>query len=229
MYTTLNYHSQKGGEAFLSFNPEAQVTENLTQFGEQLKQVFLKVHTVTTMGQSQRERFFGKAKDKIEDEIRLMKKGQELIDKTKTDIEGEDARKAKLLAQKQAEDQARLERDLANQKLIAEQNKIKQQLQEQLEVRMLVRATFVIQILASKGIKKIGKTKIVDMLNNQSLIKYDQVMTFYQNHIKKEKELIEENKKKKLKDVELLLRSQREEEKIVIEKFANEKADKEME
>ena len=94
---------------------------------------------------------------------------------------------------------------------------------------MLVRATYVIQILASKGIKKIGKTKIVDMLNNQSLIKYDQVMTFYQNHMKKEKELIEENKKKKLKDVELLLRSQREEEKIVIEKFANEKADKEME
>lgn len=67
------------------------------------------------------------------------------------------------------------------------------------------------------------------MLNNQSLIKYDQVMTFYQNHMKKEKELIEENKKKKLKDVELLLRSQREEEKIVIQKFANEKADKEME
>lgn len=158
-----------------------------------------------------------------------MKKGQELIDKTKIDIEGEDARKAKLLEQQKATEQARIERDMANQKLIAEQNMIKQQMQEQLEVRMLVRATYVIQILASKGIKKIGKTKIVDMLNNQSLIKYDQVMSFYQNHMKKEKELIEENKKKKLKDVELLLRSQREEEKIVIEKFANEKADKEME
>lgn len=57
-----------------------------------------------------------------------MKKGQELIDKTKIDIEGEDARKAKLLEQQKATEQARIERDMANQKLIAEQNMIKQQM-----------------------------------------------------------------------------------------------------
>lgn len=73
-----------------------------------------------------------------------MKKGQELIDKTKIDIEGEDARKAMLMEKQKAAEQARIERDMANQKLIAEQNMIKQQMQEQLEVRMLVRATYVI-------------------------------------------------------------------------------------
>jgi len=31
IYTTLNYHSN--GEGFLSFNPEAEVTENLFEFG----------------------------------------------------------------------------------------------------------------------------------------------------------------------------------------------------
>lgn len=92
-----------------------------------------------------------------------------------------------------------------------------------------MRAKEVIQVLGSKGFKKIGKTKIVDLLNNDSLIKYDFIMDFYQNQIKKEKEQIDENKKKKLKEVDLWSRSQREEEKAIIEKYANDNADKEME
>lgn len=39
LYTSLNYHS-KPGQAFLVFNPEAQVAENLFKFGEQLKNAF---------------------------------------------------------------------------------------------------------------------------------------------------------------------------------------------
>lgn len=100
---------------------------------------------------------------------------------------------------------------------------------EELERQKIVRATTLIQVLGSKGFKKIGKTKIVDLLNNQNLIKYDFIMDFYQNQIKKEKEQIDENKKKKLKEVDLWSRSQREEEKAIIEKYANEHADKEME
>jgi len=96
LYTTLNYHSQSG-EAFLSFNPEAQASENLVLFGEQLKQVFLKVRAAATKGQSQRERFFGKAKDKIEDEIKAMQEGQQRMQQTKLDLEDEDVRKARLL------------------------------------------------------------------------------------------------------------------------------------
>ena len=46
--------------------------------------------------------------------------------------------------------------------------------------------------------------------------------------MKKEKEAVEESKKKKLKEVELWSRSQREEERMSIEKYANEKADAEM-
>jgi len=53
-------------------------------------------------------------------------------------------------------------------------------------------------------------------------------MDFYQNLMKKEKEAIEESKKKKLKEVELWSRSQREEERMSIEKYAAEKADSEM-
>jgi len=59
---------------------------------------------------------------------------------------------------------------------------------EELERQKIVRATTLIQVLGSKGFKKIGKTKIVDLLNNQNLIKYDFIMDFYQNQIKKEKE-----------------------------------------
>jgi len=100
---------------------------------------------------------------------------------------------------------------------------------EELERQKRMRATELIQVLGGKGFKKIGKSKIVDLLNNQNLIKYDYIMDFYQNQIKKEKEQIDENKKKKLKEVDMWSRSQREEEKAFIEKYANDNADKAME
>lgn len=61
------------------------------------------------------------------------------------------------------------------------------------------------------------------------MIKYDAVMDVYQGLLKKEKEQIEEEKKKKIKEVELWARSLREEEKLAIEKFAKDHGDKEME
>lgn len=76
LYTTLNYHSVSG-EPFLTFNPEAQVAENLVKFGDQLRDVFQEVRALTTKGQSQRERFFGKAKDKIDDEVRHIREEQQ--------------------------------------------------------------------------------------------------------------------------------------------------------
>ena len=91
------------------------------------------------------------------------------------------------------------------------------------------RAKAVASMLAGqKGIKKIGKVKITDMLSNESLIKYDLIMDYYQNLLKKEKESIEENKNKKKKDVEIWARSLREEEKAHIIKYANDHAEKEM-
>ena len=57
-------------------------------------------------------------------------------------------------------------------------------------------ATQIIQILVTKGFDRINKTKIVDLLSNQSLIliKYDFIKNFYRNQIMKEKEQIEEAK-----------------------------------
>ena len=197
----------------------------MAHFGEQLKEVFLRVRAVTTKGQSQRERFFGKAKDKIDDEIKLIQEAQKKMQQTKVDIDEDEQRKAKLLAKQQKEEKERYDRELANQKLIDDQNKIRTQIMEEIERQKVIRAMNILQLLASKGFKKIGKYKIVEMLNNQNLIKYDTVMDFYQNWMKKEKEKIEENKKKKLKEVELQTRSQREEEKILINKNADDKAD----
>lgn len=119
----MNYHSHK--EAFLSFNPEAQACENLALFGDQLKKVFMSVHAATSKGQSKRERFFGKAKDKIDDEIKQMQEGNERMQQTKLDLEDEGDRKSKLLAEQQRADKARMERDLTNQKLVDDQNKIR--------------------------------------------------------------------------------------------------------
>jgi len=60
-------------------------------------------------------------------------------------------------------------------------------------------------------------------------IDYDEVIEFYQNVLKKEREQIEEDKKKKLREVEIWTRAVREEEKIAIEKYAKTHGDAEME
>jgi len=90
IYTTLNYHSN--GEGFLSFNPEAEVTENLFEFGNQLRTVFKAVEEATSENKDYRKRIFGKVKEKLEEEsedIRAqrdeMKKIQDAINHEKNE------------------------------------------------------------------------------------------------------------------------------------------------
>jgi len=80
-----------------------------------------------------------------------------------------------------------------------------------------------------KGFKKIGKEKIKDLETHADKIDYNMIIEFYQNILKKEREQIEEDKKKKLREVELWTRALREEEKIAMEKYALENGDKEIE
>ena len=79
-----------------------------------------------------------------------------------------------------------------------------------------------------KGFKKIGKEKIKDMENDPDRVDYDVVIQFYQDVLRKEREQIEEEKKKKLREVELWTRALREEEKLAIEKYALENGDSEI-
>ena len=83
--------------------------------------------------------------------------------------------------------------------------------------------------MGQKGYKKIGKDKIKDLEANPDKIDYDAVIEFYQGVIKKERDQVEEDKKKKVRDVELWNRAQREEEKLAIEKYAKQNGEKEME
>jgi len=69
---------------------------------------------------------------------------------------------------------------------------------------------------------------VKDLEDDPSKIDYDVAVEVYQNFIMKEREAIEEQKKKKLRDVELWNRALREEEKIAVEKYAKEQGDKEI-
>ena len=84
-------------------------------------------------------------------------------------------------------------------------------------------------ILTIKGFKKVGKDKIKDLEADQDKVDYDVLIELYQNVLKKEREQIEEDKKKKLREVELWTRALREEEKVAMEKYALENGDKEIE
>jgi hypothetical protein len=87
--------------------------------------------------------------------------------------------------------------------------------------------------MKGKGFKKIGTNKqntksVKELEEDPSKIDYDVAVEVYQNFIMKEREAIEEQKKKKLRDVELWNRAVREEEKIAVEKYAKEQGDKEI-
>ena len=67
VHTIINYHSQ--GEGYLNFNQEAQVAENLFNFGNQLNSVFKQIVEATTESKQNRKRIFEKVKEKLEEEV----------------------------------------------------------------------------------------------------------------------------------------------------------------
>ena len=75
-----------------------------------------------------------------------------------------------------------------------------------------------LQELVRRGIKKVNGVKIQE-LERAETQDYDSIMTFYQTLLRKEKEAIEAEKKKKLKDVEYWARAVREEEKAAVERY----------
>jgi hypothetical protein len=129
---------------------------------------------------------------------------------------------------KQAE-AARKQRELDQQKLRDQQRMERNVILQALEQEKVNKARQIVSQMAQKGYKKIGKDKIKDLEANPDKIDYDSVIEFYQGVIKKEREQIEEDKKKKLREVELWNRALREEEKIAIEKYAQQNGEKEME
>lgn len=97
-----------------------------------------------------------------------------------------------------------------------QQNMERVVLLEKLQVESKNRALEILNILHIKGFKKIGKDKIKDLEADQERVEFDAVIEFYQNVLRKEREQFEEDKKKKLREVELWSRAMREEEKISI-------------
>ena len=81
-----------------------------------------------------------------------------------------------------------------------------------------IRARDVLLELQQKNVKKIGKEKISELEKKEEL-DYDMIMTFYANYLKKEKDAIEVEKKKKIKEVEWWARALREEEKLKTEAY----------
>ena len=67
------------------------------------------------------------------------------------------------------------------------------------------------------------------MIAEPEKINYDEVIVFFEGVLAKEREQVEEDKKKKLREVELWTRAVREEEKLAIQKYAKEHGDDEIE
>lgn len=115
-----------------------------------------------------------------------------------------------------------------DQKIRDEQRRQRNIILEQLEREKKVKAIDILNILTVKGFKKIGKEKIKDLEADPERADYDNIIEFYQNVLRKEREQIEEEKKKKLREVELWTRALREEEKLAMEKYAVENGDSEI-
>ena len=102
------------------------------------------------------------------------------------------------------------------------------ELLEALNTERQFRAREVLQELQAKGIKKIKTDKITDLEKEEEL-NYDQIMTFYSNLLRKEREAFEITKNKKLNDVEIWVKARKEEESKAMKKYCDEHGAKEME
>ena len=144
------------------------------------------------------------------------------------EIEQQKIKKEQELKIKKEQEEVRKAKELDDQKLREELNRERTKIVEKLEEEKKLKALEILNVLLVKGFKKIGKEKIKDLIDHNKA-EFNTVIDFYQNVLKKEREQIEEEKKKKLREVELWTRAIREEEKIAIEKYAQEHGDKEME
>ena len=55
----------------------------------------------------------------------------------------------------------------------------KNELQEELQKEMQLRVRYVLNELSQRGIKKVGKDRIVDLERREEDLDYDSIMTFY--------------------------------------------------
>lgn len=97
----------------------------------------------------------------------------------------------------------------------------KNELMEQLHKEMQLRVKEVLNELSQRGVKKVGKDRIVDLerRGQEEDLDYDTIMTFYQNVLRREQEAFEITKNKKVNDVEIWTRALREEESKEMKKY----------
>ena len=123
---------------------------------------------------------------------------------------------------------AEKKREFELQKLKNEQQIKRNELVEELNMERQKSAREVLQELNTKGIKKIKGEKISEMEKEEEL-NYDQIMTFYTNLLRKEREAFEITKNKKMNDSEIWVRARKEEESKAMKKYCEEHGVKEME
>lgn len=100
-----------GDEAILVFNQEAAVSASLFQFGDKLKDVFTQIKASTTHGKIQRQRIFLKVKEKLDEEIELVKTQKDEMLLAQEKIRKQQARERELAEKQRAADEARKKRE----------------------------------------------------------------------------------------------------------------------
>lgn len=95
----------------------------------------------------------------------------------------------------------------------------KNDLLEKLDMARQQRAREVLNDLAVRGVKKIGKERVGDLEKQEGELDYDAIMTTYANILRREREAFELNKTKKNNDVEIWTRAIKEEEKAAMDAY----------
>jgi len=87
----------------------------------------------------------------------------------------------------------------------------------QLNAARQLRAMEVLNQLMIRGVKKIGKQKVVDMMQQVGELDYYEIINTYSVILKREKEAFEIKKNQKRNDVEIWNKAMREEERKAME------------
>ena len=177
----------------------------------------------------ERAKLFNEIKRKLEEETKSTLARKELMENEKANVQKDLKTEMALRAEEHQKIKLAKEEEARKQKLLEEQNRKRNQLLSELNEARQKRALQVLNQLNEKGVKKVGKKKVSELMNSDGDLDYYEIINFYQTILKREKELFEQKKNQKRNDVEIWNMAVREEEKKAMEKYCKDHGQEEVE
>ncbi len=127
-----------------------------------------------------------KVLEKLDEETSKVQQLKEQMTQNKDLIQRDLQQEMEILAKKREAEELERKLQFEAQKKRDEAMRKKNELMEDLRSTMQIRVREVLNQLSQRGLKKVGKDRIVDLERREEDLDYDSIMTFYQQVLRRE-------------------------------------------